>query len=228
MNIDISYSPADAHTAEQMQIDLSQAALRLENPMLLVLVTPDSVKDETVLSDIAKAQQAGKIIAPVILRQSNLPDSIQGEDALNLSKNYDKKKLVAFINRRDITKERSAKNRRLFLYVGGVAILMFVISIISISRGIVAFPVDEYATENAIRDAQIATLVAPDMEVLRPRTTEDALNFQSTLDAIENEDLLPFVIGTATAIPEQLLATNEARLTQVSGTESAQTQVAGD
>lgn len=226
--LNIIFTGEDAHSAKEMQTDLSQVTLRLENPMLIVLITPDSIKDETVLSDITKAQEAGQIIAPVILRQSALPDSLKGKTALNLSKKYDKKKLIAFIKRQDISKERGAKNRRLFLLVAGVALLMFVISIISISRGIVAFPVDEYSTENALREEQIATIVAPQIEMLIPRTTEDALNFQSTLDAVRNEDLLPFIIETATAIPEQRLATDEARMTQSFGTEAAQTQAAGE
>jgi hypothetical protein len=224
--LNITYAATDAHTAEQMQQDLSQAGLRLDNPMLIVLVTPDSIADASMQADIAQAKQAGNIIAPVILRQASLPDNLKGEISLDLSKKYDKNKLIAFVKRSDITKERVAKNRRLLFYVGGAALLMFVISIISIAKGIVAFPVDEYATENAIRDAQIATLVAPDIEMVRPRTTEDALNFESTLDAVQNEDLLPFIIGTATAIPEQFHATNEARMTQAFGTESAQTQAA--
>lgn len=226
--LNITFSAGDAHTAEQMQNDLSQSGVRPENPMLIVLITPDSVEDEVVLSGITKAQTAGQVIAPVILRKSALPDSLKGVDSLDLSKKYDKKKLIAFVKRRGITKERRVNNRRLLFIVTGIVLLMFVISLISIARGIVAFPVDEYSTENAIRDAQVATLVAPQIELVLPRTTEDALNFPATLEAIRNDDLVPFIIETVTAMPQQRLATDEARMTQAFGTEVAQTQTAGE
>jgi len=226
--LNITYAASDQKTAEQIQSDLSQAGLRLENEMLIVLITPESVKDAAVQSDISQAQDAGTIIVPVILEKTTLPDTLKKERTLDLSKKYDKNRLIAFIRRSDITKDRVVNNRRLLLVVGGAALLMFVISLASISANIVAFPVDEYSTENAIRDAQVATLVAPDIELVRPRTTDDAVNFQSTLDAVQNEDLLPFIIGTATAIPEQLQSTNEARMTQAYSTEAAQTQAAGD
>lgn len=226
--LNITFSTGDAHTAEQMQNDLSQSGIRSENPMLIVLIAPDSVEDEVVLSGITKAQTAGQVVVAVILRKSALPDSLKGVDSLDLSKKYDKKKLIAFVKRYDITRERRVNNRRLLFIVTGVVLLMFVISLISIARGIVAFPVDEYSTENAIRDAQVATLVAPQIELVLPRTTEDALNFPATLEAVRNDDLVPFIIGTVTAMPQQRLATNEARMTQAFGTEVAQTQTAGE
>ncbi|GAB5492197.1 MAG: hypothetical protein Phog2KO_24120 [Phototrophicaceae bacterium] len=226
--LNITYAQSDAHTAEEMQSDLSIANLRLDNPILIALLTPDSVKDETVLSAIDQSKRAGHVIVPVILRQTTLPASLMSEKSLDLSKKYDKNKLIQFVKQADIGKERNRKNRLYFYAVGSVVLLMFVISLVAISSGTVVFPADEYATENAIRDAQVNTIVAPQIEVLRPRTTEDALNFDMTLEAIENDDLLPFVIGTATAIPEQLQSTNEARMTQAFSTEMAETQSASD
>ena len=226
--LNITYAPNDAHTAEDMQSDLSAANLRLDNPVLIALLTPDSVKDKAVLSAIEKSKREGHVIVPVILRKTELPANLADEQSLDLSRKYDKKKLIQFVNQADIGKERQHKNRLYFYAVGGVVLLMFVISIVSISNDIVAFPADEYATENAIRDAQVNTIVAPQIEVLRPRTTEDALNFDMTLEAVANDDLLPFIIGTATAIPEQMQATNEARMTQAFSTEMVETQSAGE
>lgn len=224
--LNITYAQTDAHTAEQIQADLSQANLRLDNSILIALLTPESVKDESVLSAIKQSKRDGQIIVPVILRQTTLPDSLQAEKSLDFTKSYDKKKLIQFVKQADISKERQAKNRLYFYVVGGIVLLMFTISLAAISSGIVVFPEDEYATENALRDAQINTIVAPQIEVLRPRTTEDALDFALTLEAVENEELLPFIIGTATAIPEQIQATSEARMTQAFATEMAETQSA--
>lgn len=224
--LNITYSPSDAHTAEQIQADLSALNMRLDNPVLIALLTPDSIKDEAVIAAINQSKKEGHVIVPVILRQTILPDSLKAENVLDLSKKYDKKKLIQFVKQADIGKEIHAKNRLYFYVVGGIVLLMFVISLVSISSGIVVFPVDEYATENALRDAQVNTIVAPQIEVLRPRTTEDALNFDMTLEAVDNDELLPFIIGTATAIPEQIQATSEARMTQAFATEMAETQSA--
>lgn len=224
--LNITYAQNDAHTAEQIQADLTNANLRLDNPVLLVLLTPESVKDESVLSAITQSKRDKHVVVPVMLRQTTLPDALKSEKTLDLTKKYDKKKLIQFVKQADIGKDRQARNRLYFYVVGGIVLLMFIISLASISSGIVVFPVDEYATENAIRDAQVNTIVAPQIEVVRPRTTEDALNFDMTLEAIDNDELLPFIIGTATAIPEQIQETSEARMTQAFATEMAETQSA--
>lgn len=224
--LNITYAQNDARTAKQIQADLTNANLRLDNPVLLVLLTPESVKDESVLSAITQSKRDKHVIVPVMLRQTTMPDNLKSEKSLDLTKKYDKKKLIQFVKQADIGKDRQARNRLYFYVVGGIVLLMFIISLASISSGIVVFPVDEYATENAIRDAQVNTIVAPQIEVVRPRTTEDALNFDMTLEAIDNDELLPFIIGTATAIPEQIQATSEARMTQAFATEMAETQSA--
>lgn len=226
--INITYSPHDAHSAEQMQNELTQANLQLDNPILIVLVTPDAMVDSSVQSAIEQAKRANHVIVPVILQPTEPNAALRELPSLDLSTNYRSDKLISFIRRADVGKERIGKNRRLLFVIAGIVLIMFVISLFAIGSGIVAFPIDEYATENAIRDSQINTIVAPQLEELRPRTTDDALNFQSTLNAIDNDDLLPFVIGTATAIPEQFQATNEARSTQAFETEAAQTQSAGN
>lgn len=224
--LNITYAQTDAHTAGQIQADLTEANLRLDNSVLIALLTPESIKDTSVLSAINQSKQDGHIIVPVILRQTTLPDNLQAAKSLDFTQSYDKKKLIQFVKQADISKERQAKNRQYLYIVGGIVLLMFIISLAAISSGIVVFPEDEYATENALRDAQINTIVAPQIEVLRPRTTEDALNFAMTLEAVENDELLPFIIGTATAIPEQIQATSEARMTQAFATEMAETQSA--
>lgn len=226
--INIVYDPSDAHTAETIQADLSQASLRLDNPILLILVTPDAMADSSILDSIRKAKQDKHVLVPVLLRSMAIPDVLKEERILDQTKGYKKSKLIQFIKQADIGKEQTASNRRLFFYIAGAAVLMFAISLASIASGVVQFPVDEYATENAIRDAQVNTIVAPQLDAIRPRSTEDALNFDATIEAIENDDLLPFLVGTATAIPQQLQATNDARSTQIIQTEAAQTEASDE
>ncbi|MEM9950725.1 MAG: hypothetical protein AAF846_03940 [Chloroflexota bacterium] len=220
MQIQIMYSGADAHHAQSIQNDIATASLRVENKMVILVLTPRATQDNDLKQDVQNAKN-DNIIVPVILEQTTVPDYLRGFDTLDLSKKYNETKLINFINRADVTAERRTNNRRLLWVVGGIAMVMFVISLVSIGSGVVAFPVDEYATENAIRDAQVATIVAPQIEELRPRTTEDALNFEMTLEAVRNDDLIPFIEGTATAIPLQRSATEQARQTQIAATQSA-------
>lgn len=226
--INITYSPSDAQIAEQMQNDLSAAGVRLDNDVLIVLVTSDALADDTVRHAISRAQDEGHVIVPVMLEKTALPDDMQPIRALYMTNGYRKQKLIPFLQQADVSAETRSSNRRLLFYVGAAALSMFIISLGAIGSGFVAFPEDEYATENAIREQQINTIVAPQLEELRPRTTQDALEFDSTLEAIGNEDLLPFVIGTATAIPESIQATNEARATSAFATDSAATETAGE
>ncbi|MGB7337663.1 MAG: hypothetical protein WBC91_02140 [Phototrophicaceae bacterium] len=228
MQLQIIYHEQDADIAQKIQNDIAETSLRLDHPIVLVLLSPTAVLDSAIQAEIEQSKQKNNLLAPIMLHQTTVPDALKDAEILNLTKKYDKVKLITFIKRMDITRDQRKNNQRLLFVIGGLVLTMFVIGFASIAAGIVAFPVDEYATENAIRDQQVATLVAPDIEELRPRTTEDALNFQLTLDAVRNDDLLPFIEGTATAIPQQIEATNQARQTQAFGTEAAQTQAAGE
>ena len=229
MQLQIIYHEQDAQIAQTIQQDMADTPVRLDHKIILVLLSPSAVQDSTIQSEIAQAQKGdNNLLVLVLLHRTIVPESLKDAEILDLTKKYDKSKLVTFIKRVDITRDRRTNNRRLLFVIGGFVLAMFIIGFVSISAGIVAFPVDEYATENAIRDEQVATIVAPQIEELRPRTTEDALNFQVTLDAVRNDDLLPFIEGTATAIPQQIEATNQARQTQAFATEAAQTQAAGE
>lgn len=222
MPTQIMFTDADAQSAQTIQADIASANLRLDHDLVIVVLSPEAVQDDALKQDVQTARQlSDATIIPIIISKTSVPDYLRGVDTLDLSKKYDKTKLVNFVKRVDLTADSRLSNRTLLYLVGGGALVMFLISVVSISAGVVAFPVDEYATENAIRDSQLSTIVAPQIEELRPRTTEDALNFATTLEAVRNEDLIPFIEGTATAIPEQFFATSEARQTQIFQTQTA-------
>jgi hypothetical protein len=218
--LNISYTPKDVKTAEVMQKDLMAAGLRLEHSILIVLLNQEALADEALLKGIESAQREKQVIAPVLLQKVALPETLRGKSSLDLSKGYDKNKLIAFVRSADISEEVKARNRRLFFYVAGAAILVFAISMASLVSGIVAAPNDEFATENALQDAQIETVTAPELDAARPRTTEDALNFPATVEAARR-NLRPFLMGTATAIPLEQQASEGAYQTQVYQTATA-------
>jgi hypothetical protein len=226
--LNISYTPKDAKTAETMQKDLAAASPRLEHSILLVLLNTEALADKELLKAIESAKNANQVIAPVLLEKVTLPSHLQGLATLDFSRAYDKDKLIGFVKSADMSEEVKTRNRRLFFYVAGAALLVFVLSIASLATGLIVPPNDEFATENALQDAQIETVVAPELDAVRPRTTEDALNFPATVEAARR-NIRPFLIGTATAIPLENQVATEAYLTQaieVSTTIAEQTRVA--
>jgi hypothetical protein len=218
--LNISYTPKDEKTAEAMQKDLTAIGMRLEHSILLVLLNSEALADEALMQAIKKAQSEKQVIAPVLLQKVVLPENLKGLSSLDFSKGYDKDKLLAFVKAADISEDVKARNRRLLFYVGGAALLVFVISIASLMSGIVAAPNNEFATENALQDAQIEIVVAPELEMLRPRTTEDAIAFPATVEAARRQ-LQAYLVGTATAIPLERQATESARETQIVETSTA-------
>jgi hypothetical protein len=225
--LQITYTTQDTEIAKQMQADLSQSNLRLQQHMMLVLISPEAVADQSVLGSINKARKEQWMLAPIILRKADLPDTLHNLTLLDLQNGYDKKKVFQFVNQVDIGKERIGRNRRWLFYVSVVVLLVFAISIASLASGVVAPPNAEFATENALQNAQIDTVIAPELEALRPRTTEDAQNFPATVEAA-HKNLQPFIIGTATAIPRDRLATEMVRETVIVETLTAQAETSGD
>ncbi|MEL6525683.1 MAG: hypothetical protein AAFQ07_08235, partial [Chloroflexota bacterium] len=113
--INITYALNDAQTAEQIQQDLSVANIRLTHDMLIVLITPDSVEDESVQNAIASAKAEGHIIVPLILRKAVLPASISQVPALKQLSGYRKQPLLQFIQQAGLGEETRTGNRRLLL-----------------------------------------------------------------------------------------------------------------
>lgn len=221
--LNITYAPNDADTAEQMQTDLAEANLNLVNHILLALITPDSLADEGVQNAIRLAQKEGHRIALVILRPTEIPRSLSDLPALNLTSGYNAKRLARFVLRADLEAQvRRANNRVLFYMLAGVVIL-FAASIWALASGAVAPPTDEFATENALIDSQIETITFPTLDAFQPRTTQDAESFEATANALreDNEDIYPFLIGTATALPANAQGTQDAIATAAVQTQSA-------
>jgi hypothetical protein len=222
--LQITYADGDGKIAEQMQHDLSEANLRLQHRILIVLISPDSVVDDAVRGSINKAVNEKYLLAAVILQEASLPKSLENSMSLDLLKGYNKDKLIQFVNQVDIGAERLKRNRRWLFYMVALVLLVFVVSIATLASGLIAVPLDEFSTERALQDAQIETVVAPQLEAIRPRTTEDAENFPATVEAANNS-LQPLMIGTATAILLERLATDTARETAIIETSTAQAEV---
>lgn len=228
--LNITYAVNDSDLAERMQRDLAQANMRSENPMLIVLVSPESNADNTVRETIQQALANKEVVLPIIVREAPLPDALKNHRALNLSQKYKSQRLIQFVRRANLTQAQVRNNRLILLVLGVVVLVMFGISLASIGAGVIAFPEEEYATENALRNQQIETLVYPTIDAFLPRSTEDALAFPATIEAANTRNA-PLLSLTATGIHEQRQATDSAIATAADLTATARavaTESAGD
>lgn len=228
--LNITYAVNDTDLAERMQRDLAAADLRPEHPILIVLVSPEANADRTVIGAIQQSLSEGHLVVPVLVRQAPLPEPLQGYKALTMTGTYSASRLIQTIRRADLNPNRLRNNRRVLLALAVVVLVIFGISLASIGSGVIAFPEEEYATENARRNQQIETLVFPTIDAFLPRSTEDALAFPATVEAANTRNA-PLLILTATAQHEQRQATDSAIATAADLTATARanaTQAAAD
>ena len=130
-----------------------------------------------------------------------LPEQLAYEKALNFAGGYQLDSLLRRLSQLTMTgTEVRQANRRALLAIGAIALVMFGLAIIGMLSGLVAFPVAEYNEEATFQAQWIDGLIRETLESVQPRSTDDALNFASTLEAAPTR-LYYYVRGTATALP---------------------------
>lgn len=205
-SLNITYALVDEATAQKMRTDLARSSLKLEKPLLVVLLSPESASDATIAEEIRRAQAAKHNIAVVRLRPAEAPAALRGLPILDQTGGYQRRALLRFLDNVDLGANRVRNRQRLVWLAAAVILVIFGAALWGIASGAVVFPVDEYATENAIREQMVNDLVRPTLEAIQPRTTQDALNFVATLENAPRVDR-EFLEQTATALPQSLNAT---------------------
>lgn len=219
--LQIVYTSADEDLAKQMERDVAASGMTLEQDMLVVLVSPQAAQDKAVRKSISAAKREGWVLVPVLVQDVDLPADLQEEPLLDIRhKGYDFRTFKRHLLNRDVSGDVRASNRRYLLYFAALVLLIFAISVGALATGIVAPPVDEFATENALQNAQIETLVFPTLNAFQPRTTQDAESFPATVEAASTR-IAPFLVLTATALPQNQQATQEAIATAADMTSTA-------
>ena len=200
--IKITYSADQKHLAEQIRNDLTQASFQPAQTVLLVLVSVESNNDPSVQDEIKGAIQKGYRVIPILTESVALPERLDAYKPLNFSKGYKAQTLRRHLSQTTMTdKDVKQANRRALIVIGGIALTMFIVGIIGIVGGMVAFPVDEYNEEATFQAEWIDGLIGETLEFVQPRTTQDAVNFEATLEAAPTR-LYLYIRETATAIPE--------------------------
>lgn len=201
--INITYSADQSALAEQIRDDLSRANFKAAHDVLLVLVSSESNNDPSVQAEIRQAIQRQIVsIIPILAENVTLPESLDPYKPLNFSGGYKRNALITRLSQTTMTQaDVKQANRKALVFIGGIAVVMFVLAIIGIMGGMVAFPVDEYNEEATYQAEWINGLIVETLEAAQPRTTQDAIEFDATLEAVPTRVYL-YIRETATALPD--------------------------
>lgn len=198
--VNIIYTPADQALAEQIQAEIQEAG-----ETVLVLVSSHSASDAQVRSDLVRALDNNRRIVPVLVEAAELPKMIEHLEPVDFTRGANMDALRTRLA--DVTRELHLKvhtpsvqaaNRRTAIVVAVGAIIMFIAALYGVGVLGIQAPQEEYdAVETQIIETRNAYI-----EDVLPRSTEDALNFEATVqDAAPT--LRPLLSATATAVAGQ-------------------------
>lgn len=199
--IRITYAREQKPLALQIRDDLSDT-FRLSRPLLIVLVSRQSIADTHVQAEIETARANRLHIVPVLTEKIAPPASLGSQRPLDFSGGYDRERLLRHLEGAAMTPADIRRaNRRALIVIGGIALLMFGIALIAIASGFIAFPVEEYNEEATYQAEWVNGLIRETLERAQPRSTADAFNFPATHEAAPTR-LYLYIRETATALPK--------------------------
>ena len=197
---EIIYTPADSEVAAKIQTDLAQQSSEVD--AAIVLLSPQAVADDRVSAALVRAIDANKRVVPVLVKATPLPDLIEHLEPVDFSQRYDFDVLSARlktipheIHLRVRTPQVKAANQRTALIVAVFAIIMFLAALYGVGVLGIQAPTEEFdAVETSVIETRNAII-----DDLLPRSTDDALNFQATVDGAA-PTTRPLLMMTATAV----------------------------
>jgi len=199
----ILYHQADAALASRLQNDLPRD---LNNDsQIIAILSPQAVADSVIQNTINEALDQNKRIVPVLAQATALPKLIEHLEAVDFTKNYNLESLMAklsaptaSLHMKVRTPAVNTSNRRAAYVIAAIVFVMFLGGIYLVGVMGIQAPTEEF---NNVETEIIQTRDYYVDSVL-PRSTEDALNFQATVDAAR-PTLRPILIATATAVAGQ-------------------------
>jgi hypothetical protein len=199
---DLIFHPADRALAERIQADLARRGAEAQDRATIVLLSPSAAADPAIQQAITRAVDQERHIVPVLAAMTGLPGLIEHLEPLDFSTGYDLEALAARLNAEPSemnlkvrTPQVMAANRRLGAIITLLAILMFVAALYAVGVLGIQAPREEY---DAV-ETEVAATRSAIIEQALPRSTEDALNFEATLEQAA-PSAQPALAATASAI----------------------------
>lgn len=212
----ITYAPEDKALAERIQADLTEAGYTFSpdvpskrDHILLMVVSQAGVVDSTVTAQMIDALEAGQHVIPVQAGEAKLPRLIDNLQPLDFRTGYpiaQLKQQIEFLSSPDaprpmvtLTPSRRRRNRLTGAVIGVAVFVVFSITIYAFVILGLRAPNDEIEDLQTRDAVLINTEIGATLDAAMPVTTEDAVNFGATVEAVPSL-VRPFVIRTATAI----------------------------
>ncbi len=197
----IIYNVADEALARRIEADLQQEGEAGAGNSVVVVVSAQANADPAVTRDIGAVLDANRRVVPVLVQDVPLPKLIEHLPAVDFRAGYNlealRERLQASdaLHLRQLTPKVIASNRRAGMVVTLVALVMFVVGLYLVGVLGVQAPTEEYDQV----ETEIILTRNYFVEQALPRSTEDAANFQATVDAAR-PTLRPVLVATATAV----------------------------
>lgn len=197
----IIYHPADEALARRIEADLQREGEAGAADSVVVVVSAQANADPAVTRDIGAALDANRRVVPVLTQDVPLPKLIEHLTAVDFREGYNLEALGErlqspdALHLRQLTPKVVASNRRAGVVVALVALVMFAVGLYLVGVLGVQAPTEEYD------QVETEIILTRDyfVEQALPRSTEDAANFQATVDAAR-PTLRPVLVATATAV----------------------------
>lgn len=174
---------------------------------MIVVLSPAGVGDAQVMRAIYDAVDHSQHILPVLAKSVVLPDVIANLQPLDMSEGFRtdalRERITALqsggLTMQTLTPRKRMHNRNFGLLIGFIVVFMFLIGIVSIAVLGIRPPREEYNTLDTMVAATQHIYIAPEIAPFVPRSTDDALNFPATAQAMPTR-FRPYLIMTATAV----------------------------
>jgi hypothetical protein len=212
--ITLAYAPGDAALGTQIRQDLQRSGQNVseqveKNSVLIALISPQSNADAGVQAKIIEALDKHIHIIPVQAGNAPLPKLIDNLPPLDFTDGKYPidalKQTIETLNAPDaprpltaLTPSKRKSNQRAGLVLLIPVFLMFLAGLYLVGVMHVQYPQSEYDLQETARVQQRNTLIGPTLQVVLPRTTADALAFDTTVEALPTR-LREFAAATATS-----------------------------
>jgi hypothetical protein len=210
------YAPGDAEFARRLRDALAERGYTAadgvqpgDETLALLVQTPAAFADSDVMSGVYAALDAQQHVIPVMRTNAPLPKLIAHLTPIDFSGAFAMDELTARIDyllSPDgpaplvlLTPSRRRRNRKAGWVFTVLALAIFAIGIYMVGVLGLRSPTEEYDAVETQRVDVRNTIIAPTLDAFLPRSSEDAANFQPTVDAMPTR-LRPFLAATATAL----------------------------
>lgn len=205
-------NPQDAALAQKVTTDLKAQGFAFNDTLttdksniLLAVISPAANTDTAMQNVLIQAFDNAQHIVLLMAQSTTLPKLINHLKVFDFSSGYPLPALDAHLQHlaspeaglplKVLTPKTRTKNRGVGIWLTVVVLLWFVVGLVVVGVFRIQAPVEEYNTVETEYAATVANIVQQNL----PRSTEEAINFPATVQAVTTAQR-PILIETATAL----------------------------